>query len=149
MVVRPGKPNAATSSFASSIIREPLRGQTAVCPVSADTRIWIQSPRKVIQNLIHAAGLPADALGNNRIITLPGLTTSVADMVSTLEQLAGKTAADLIDWIPDPFIQSIVLTWPPEFAPERAGRLGFVKDPSIREIIEAFREDELHQNGTG
>lgn len=32
IVVRPGKPNAAASSFFSSIIREPLQGLEAVCP---------------------------------------------------------------------------------------------------------------------
>ena len=34
IVVRPGKPNRATSTFASSIIRDPLQGQPAICPVS-------------------------------------------------------------------------------------------------------------------
>ncbi len=34
VTVRPGRPNAAASGFLSSIIREPLNGQQAVCPVS-------------------------------------------------------------------------------------------------------------------
>ena len=33
VVVRPGKPNRAASTWASSIIREPLQGGEAVCPV--------------------------------------------------------------------------------------------------------------------
>ena len=33
VTVRPGKPNTAASSFASAIIREPLAGARAVCPV--------------------------------------------------------------------------------------------------------------------
>jgi len=33
VTVRPGRPNAAASGFLSSIIREPLNGQEAVCPV--------------------------------------------------------------------------------------------------------------------
>jgi nucleoside-diphosphate-sugar epimerase len=32
--VRPGRPNQAASSFASGIVREPLNGETAVCPVA-------------------------------------------------------------------------------------------------------------------
>lgn len=32
--IRPGKPNKATSSFVSSIIREPLHGETSICPVA-------------------------------------------------------------------------------------------------------------------
>ena len=35
--VRPGRPNAAASGFLSGIIREPLAGLRAVCPVSPDT----------------------------------------------------------------------------------------------------------------
>ena len=143
IVVRPGKPNAATSSFASSIIREPLQGERATCPVSADTKIWILSPRRVTENFIHAAVLEASTLGTDRIVTLPGLTTSVKEIVDNLEDIAGKETTALIDFQPDPFIQSIVLTWPPQFLPKRATELGFKRDGSIREVIEAFMEEEL------
>jgi nucleoside-diphosphate-sugar epimerase len=61
VVVRPGKPNAAASSFASGIIREPLAGQRAVCPVDPSMLMWIASPEAVTSNLIHAADLPSDA----------------------------------------------------------------------------------------
>jgi nucleoside-diphosphate-sugar epimerase len=40
ITVRPGKPNKAASSFASGIIREPLAGVGAVCPVDRATRMW-------------------------------------------------------------------------------------------------------------
>src|SRR6185295_19540566 len=33
IVVRPGKPNRAASGFMSSILREPMSGAPAVCPV--------------------------------------------------------------------------------------------------------------------
>ena len=36
VTVRPGKPNKAASSFASGIIREPLAGVDAICPVAPD-----------------------------------------------------------------------------------------------------------------
>src|SRR5262249_20864976 len=44
IVVRPGKPNAAASGFASGIIREPLAGAEAICPVDASTAMWVSSP---------------------------------------------------------------------------------------------------------
>jgi len=143
IVVRPGKPNAATSSFASSIIREPLQQQRAICPVAPETKMWILSPGKVIKNFIHAAELSAATLGVNRIINLPGITVSVAEAVAALEEIAGPETTALIDWQPDAFIQSIVLTWPPYFAPKRAMELGFERDKSVREIIEAFIREEL------
>src|SRR4029078_9968587 len=53
--VRPGRPNLAASGFFSSIIREPLNGQDAVLPVSADVRHWFASPRSAIRVLLPTA----------------------------------------------------------------------------------------------
>ena len=143
IAVRPGKPNAATTSFVSSIIREPLQGKRANCPVPPEIKLWIHSPEKVTDNFIHAAHVPAQAFKNNRVVNLPGLTVSVKDMVDALESVAGKVATDLIDWEPDAFIQSIVLTIPREFETPRALALGFHGDRSLTDIIESFIRDEL------
>ncbi|MGL5003178.1 MAG: D-erythronate dehydrogenase, partial [Casimicrobium sp.] len=51
ITVRPGKPNKAASSFASGIIREPLAGVSAVCPTSPETKVWLMSPDRVIDNI--------------------------------------------------------------------------------------------------
>ncbi len=143
VVVRPGKPNKATSSFASSIIREPLQGKEAVCPVSKDTKLWIISPRKAIGNFIHAAELPGDAFSKHRTVSLPGLTVSVENMIKDLEAIAGQETVNRISWQPDNFIQKIVGSWPSAFAPKRALALGFKADDSMAGIIQAFLEDEL------
>ncbi len=142
IAVRPGKPNAATSSFVSSIIREPLHGQRASYPVPPATAVWILSPKRVIENFIHAANIEERLLGNDRIINLPGLTVSVQEMIDSLEQLAGQETTSLISHEPDAFLESIVLTWPPYFDTKRADQLGFVRDESVVEIICAFIEEE-------
>jgi nucleoside-diphosphate-sugar epimerase len=142
IAVRPGKPNAATSSFVSSIIREPLRGQKATYPVPPETEVWIQSPKCVIQNFIHAANLDEKMFGPDRIINLPGLTVSIQEMIKSLEQMAGTEVTKLISYEPDAFLQSIVLTWPPRFETVRANQLGFVKDASATEIIKLFMHEE-------
>ena len=90
IAIRPGKPNAATSSFVSSIIREPLQGKRANCPVSPEIKVWILSPDKVTDNFIYAAHIPAQAFKGNRVVNLPGLTVSVKQMVDTLEAIRGK-----------------------------------------------------------
>jgi D-erythronate 2-dehydrogenase len=144
IVVRPGKPNRATSSFASSIIREPLQGKEAICPVSKDTKLWIMSPRKAIESFTHAAELPASAFGKHRTVSLPGLTVSVQEMVDTLETIAGQETVNRILWQPDAFIQRIVGSWPSSFAPKRALALGFEADDSMTQIIQAFLEDEVN-----
>ena len=95
IVVRPGKPNLAASSFASGIIREPLHGTEAVCPVLPETVLWLMSPRLVISNLLHAFDLPADRLGR-RVINLPGLSIRVGEMIAALERIAGPRATGLI-----------------------------------------------------
>ena len=138
IVVRPGKPNAATTSFVSSIIREPLNGEKAICPVGPETPVWILSPNRVIENFIHAAEIPEEQLGVNRTINLPGLTLTISDMVQSLEKVGGKAAVDLIQWEADEWLQSIVLTFPTQFYPKRALELGFKKDESFDEVIEGF-----------
>src|ERR671910_2042930 len=64
--VRPGKPNKAASSFFSNIIREPLKGEEAVLPVTEDVRHWHASPRSAVGFLLHAATLDTAKLGWRR-----------------------------------------------------------------------------------
>lgn len=66
IVVRPGVPSAATSAFISGIIREPLHGEPAICPVgdSLDSpelslAAWVASPETTIQNFVIAKHIPA------------------------------------------------------------------------------------------
>lgn len=142
ITVRPGKPNAATSSFISSIIREPLNGQRATYPVPPGSRFWVQSPRRVIQNLVHAANLNEKLLGDDRMINLPGLTVSIQQMIQSLERIAGRDVTARITHEPDEFLQRIVLSWPPDFDTRRANELGFVRDQSVDEIIHSYIEEE-------
>jgi nucleoside-diphosphate-sugar epimerase len=146
IVVRPGKPNKAASTFASSIIREPLAGEAAVCPVTRDAEMYILSPRRVIQALTHAFELPAEAFGMTRMLTLPGITVSIGEMVDALEEVAGERVARRIRWQPDPMIQKVVAGWPASFDAKRARALGFEADRDFTEIVRAHIEDELGGN---
>jgi D-erythronate 2-dehydrogenase len=143
IVVRPGKPNKAASTWASSIIREPLQGQEAICPVSEDQAMWCLSPRRVVDAFVRAASLPGDQIGTNRAIGLPGTTHTVREMLDALVSVAGKSMLDRIRWEPDSDIQAIVSGWPTHFNAVRGTSLGFPIDSGIVEIIESFIEDEL------
>ncbi len=143
IVVRPGKPNKAASTFASSIIREPLAGEPAVCPVSRESVMYILSPRRVVEAFIHALTLPGEAFGPARMLTLPGISVSIGEVEEALTRIAGKTVADRIRWEPDDHIQNIVSGWLPAFDAVRAKGMGFAADESIDEIIQAHIEDEL------
>jgi nucleoside-diphosphate-sugar epimerase len=141
IVIRPGKPNRAASGFMSSILREPLNGESAVCPVPAETEMWIASPARAVDMLIHAMELPADAWGWNRTLNAPGITVSVAEALAALERAAGREAVRLVRSEPDAAIAKLVLSWPVRFATERADTLGFTCDADIEAIVrEHLRE---------
>jgi len=142
ITVRPGKPNAATSSFLSSIIREPLDGKETSYPVDPSSPFWILSPKQVVRNFIHAAKLTDGDLGDDRTINLPGITVSVQEMIDCLEQVTHKGITDLISYQPDAFLQSIVLTWPPHFNTKKADALGFTADKNTTEIITNYIQEE-------
>ena len=143
IVVRPGKPNRAASSFASSIIREPLTGLEAVCPVSPETRLAILSPRQAVAAFVRAHNLPAAAFEHTRSLIVPGLSVQVSDMVAALQRAAGAQAVQHIRWQPDAAIQRIISSWPGAFTSPRALRLGFQADASMDTIVQAFMEDDL------
>ena len=146
IVVRPGKPNLAASTFASSIIREPLSGQDAVCPVNPSTMMPLLSPRKAVEAFVRAHDLPPGAWGTNRALHLPSLDVSVADMADGLKRVAGAAAYQRIKWQLEPRIQKIVETWPGRLNSRRARGMGFESDASIEAIINAFIEDDLRPN---
>ncbi len=133
--VRPGRPNAAASGFLSGIIREPLAGQRAVCPVPAQTEAALASPARAIEGLLCAADASDAAWGGYTALTLPALTVSVAGMVAALERVAGPDVSALIDWVPDPAIERLVLSWPARVRADRAASLGLATDPDFESVI--------------
>jgi D-erythronate 2-dehydrogenase len=143
VVVRPGRPNRAASTFASSMIREPLAGQDAICPVAPQTVMALASPRRVVAALAHAHDLPGAAFGISRSLQLPGFSTTVAEMAEAVRRVAGAAAYARIRWQPDPQIQAIVSGWPRALATPRADALGFARDSGIDEAVRFFVEDDL------
>jgi len=141
VVVRPGRPNAAASGFLSGIIREPLAGQRASCPVDPRTEVAIASPARAIDGLMCAATSPEAAWGDATAVNLPALSTTVADMVAALERSAGPPASALIDWVPDPGVARIVTSWPARFRADRAARLGLEPDPDVDSVIALHRAE--------
>jgi nucleoside-diphosphate-sugar epimerase len=138
IVVRPGKPNAAASSFASGIIREPLNGEASVCPVEPSTGVWMSSPGTAVAAFIHAHELPASSWGVQRSLNLPGLTATVAEMVDTLRRAAGDEVAARVSYRVDEPIAAIVRSWPSRFDTARALALGFPRDADFASILREY-----------
>ncbi len=143
ITVRPGKPNKAASSFASSIIREPLSGIDAYCPVAPSTQVWVSSPRTAISNLIIGHEVPATRFAHTRSINLPGIQVGVGEAVAALRRIAGDAVADHVKWRLDPVIDRIVSTWPGRFAAALATALGMSVDPDFDSVVRAYITDEL------
>ena len=145
VTVRPGKPNAAASSFMSSIFREPLQGEEANCPVSEEYPIWNSAPRNVVANIAYAAEIPEEEWGQNRCLAIPGQTNTVREMVDAMTRVAGSNAAGRITWKPDPFVQKICAGWRAHINPAKALRLGFRQDSTFEDNIRWFLEDDIRK----
>jgi D-erythronate 2-dehydrogenase len=141
--VRPGRPNRAASGFFSSIIREPLNGEPAVLPVTQDVRHWFASPRAAVQFLLHAATLDSHAIAQQRCLTMPGVSATVAMEIDALRRAAGDQAVSLISDEPDEAIAQMVAGWPRGFDARRASELGFRAERDFDEIVRVYIDDEL------
>lgn len=141
--VRPGKPNKAASSFASGILREPLNGIDAVCPVGAETRMWLLSPRRVIESLILGHEAPASAFTHARSVNVPGISVTVGEMLEALRRVAGDAVAARVAFRNDPVIDRIVRTWPRNFDAAFGKTLGMRADADFDSIVRQYIADEL------
>ncbi|GAB4173239.1 MAG: SDR family oxidoreductase [Thalassobaculales bacterium] len=141
--VRPGKPNKAASTFFSSIVRDPLQGEEAVCPVDDTVSMAVLSPRKAVEAFIHAHELPGAAWGAYRGCMLPSITVSVQEALAAVEKLGGAAARARVRFEPDPLIRRIVAGWPQGTSHAKALKLGFSHDEDAEAIVRAFIEDDM------
>ncbi|KAF5015984.1 hypothetical protein F66182_12481, partial [Fusarium sp. NRRL 66182] len=147
IIVRPGKPSGAASSFCSGILREPLKGEESELPVPTSLNLWVCSTRTVIKNLIIARDIPTEAFdkvvarGSSRIVNLPGITVTVQEMLDALLQIGGEEARKLVKEVPDSSVENIVSSWPAEFDISRATQLGFQQDGDLVKTIKEYLED--------
>ncbi len=144
VIIRPGRPNRAASSFVSAILREPLLGLPADVPVPEEFALWVCSPRRAVEWFLHAMTMDTAPLGLDRGINPPGRSITVGKMLTALETVAGPAARALVRPAPDPTIAAIVGGWPAAFSAKRARRLlGFSEQEAMEEVIEAFIAEDL------
>lgn len=144
IVIRPGRPNLAASSFVSGILREPLLGLPAILPVPDDFALWIASPRRAIAWLLHAAGMDTAPMGLDRSINPPGRRATVSELLVALDHIRPGASA-LVQRISDPAIAGIVGGWPAAFRTARAEALGFTPLEELTALVQAFIEDDLER----
>ena len=145
--VRPGKPNAAASSFLSGIVREPLAGHAAVCPVPVEMQVSLLSPRAAVRGLLTAMNASSEQWGTRIAMNLPALTVSVGVMIKALRSVAGERVAKRIHHQADANIQRIVGSWPAGMTSARALALGLSPDSDFASIIRSYMEDNPQSLG--
>ena len=136
--VRPGKPNAAASSFLSGMIREPLQGESATVPVDTALRVVLNSPTGAVDGLMHAMSIEDDSWGAPLGLNLPGISVTVGEMVEALRAVGSDAAVARLTFERNPTIERIVSGWPTAATSERAMRLGFAADKPFIEAVRDF-----------
>lgn len=145
IVVRPGKPNTAASSFASGVIREPLMGDECLLPVARDLQVMIGGYRVTCDSLMTLLDAPSNAFGDDRVVNLPNITVSVEEMIAATGRVAARhdIALGRVTDAPDTLVRAIVGAWPTSMDAAKAEALGCMRDESIDAIIEDFVRDYL------
>ena len=142
ILVRPGLPNRAASSFVSGIVREPMLSERTTLPVADDVALWVASPARALEWLRHAALIDTSAMGADRSLNLPGRTVTPGEILAALDVVAPGASA-LVERRVDPDIARIVTGWPGAFDAARARKLGFCEQEPLLDLIRAFAGDDL------
>jgi nucleoside-diphosphate-sugar epimerase len=143
--VRTGLPNKAASTWASSVVREPLTGVDVVCPVTPETVMVVLSPRKTVDAFMKLHDLPPDAFGPGRTLLLNGIKVTARDLEQAVGRHAGNRKVGKVVWQHDPAIQAICNGWPQGLSSDRARKLGFEIDKDLDEVVRNFIADDLDE----
>jgi D-erythronate 2-dehydrogenase len=141
VTVRPGRPNAAASSFFSGIVREPLSGEGAICPVASDVSHPVSSPRATVDALIRVYECSRDEFGGRTALNLPALNVTVQQMLDALEAVAGPGVRARVRFERDERIAGIVARWPKGARADRAAALGLRAETSFEDIVRQYIAD--------
>jgi nucleoside-diphosphate-sugar epimerase len=142
VVTHPGPANGSISDQVSALIREPVRGNSFVCRMAPESRMSVASVNTVIEGFLHLASLPEHAIQAARVMNLPGLTVTAADLVQAVERRNGAAANGLVTWAPDPKVLQIIDGWPKVFTSQRALALGIQPDASADALVDGFINSE-------
>ena len=143
VIVRPGRPNKAASSFFSGIVREPLLGLDTELPVAdAFRRLGLQpAARGGLAAACRGDGHQQDGAGpqhrparhqHDRRPSAAGAGAGRARRLIAREACRGRNHR-----------RDRIGTWPPAFEALHARTLGFSAHEPVVEVVRAFIEDDL------
>jgi nucleoside-diphosphate-sugar epimerase len=139
VLARPPAPTGQRSAFLSELLRAPAAGRDVVCPMSPQATTWASSTPNVVDNLLHAATVPAAALPRHRALTLPALRFSMAELVDALVARHGPAARAHVHFAPEPEIEALFGQQPPLHTPA-ARAAGFADDGDLATLLRRATE---------
>ena len=99
--------------------------------------------RTTVEGFIALHEAPGDAIGEDRAVGLPSLSVTVAEMIDSLQRVAGDRPLGAIQVEPDPLVESVCATWPFYTEHSRAVSLGLPVDENLDDIVSAYIADYL------
>jgi D-erythronate 2-dehydrogenase len=140
VIVRPGAPNAAASSFASAVVREPLAGRPSKLPVSLDLPTVVIGVDTTVGCLARLLEIDGDALGSGRALNLPGLVATSGELLAAVHELVDPATLAPLTVEVDPDVEAMVRSWPIAWSSTRADALGLPRDEDAAGIVRAYLE---------
>ncbi|RST79190.1 NAD-dependent epimerase/dehydratase family protein [Aquibium carbonis] len=113
IVARPRRPGGHHSAYMSDIFHALAAGETFTCPVSAGSTSWMMSRQRCVDNLLHAAALPAERLTGRRAFCLPALRLSMGEVVEAVARRFGPEVRERVTFEPQPALEAQYGSYPP------------------------------------
>ncbi|KAI1112813.1 hypothetical protein F5Y14DRAFT_420322 [Nemania sp. NC0429] len=140
VVVRPGRPTNAASSFLSGMIREPMNGEECVIPLrDRGFRSFLCSPSSLQENLWRVLHMDSGKLPRHiRHINVPGVSVSIQELMDALARHGGEDKLKLLKEETIPDLERILRSWSPDFDTTTPLRLGLTQDESGDSIVKEY-----------
>eukprot|EP00929_Paragymnodinium_shiwhaense_P091992 TRINITY_DN51872_c0_g1_i3.p1 TRINITY_DN51872_c0_g1~~TRINITY_DN51872_c0_g1_i3.p1 ORF type:complete len:622 (-),score=160.08 TRINITY_DN51872_c0_g1_i3:207-2072(-) len=148
VIIRPGKPNAATTGAFSGVVREPLKGIDVVLPLERTLPHACTSTRMLVANLqrLHDADLGAPGSGLvDRGVMLPSISVTIQMLIDALYRVVPKDWQSKLGKISDkidPFLNGVVSKMAvKELTHHTAAKHGLLEVPDVDTIVREYIED--------
>lgn len=135
VVARPGDGQGLISAFMSQLFWKLRAGQPMVLPVSPDGAAWWISVGACIDNLLQGARIDTSALGARRMVQMPALHLTMAEVVQAIARAHGPECIKLVRYEPQPAVQRLFASYPPLRTP-MAEALGFRHDGNVDRLTQ-------------
>ncbi|MEY2875492.1 MAG: hypothetical protein RLZZ373_2863 [Pseudomonadota bacterium] len=140
VVARPGDGAGLISAFMSQLFWRLRAGEPIVLPVGAEGAAWWISVAACVDNLLHGACIDTQTLGARRMVQMPALHLTMAEVVQALARTYGADRCALVRHEPQPAVQRLFASFPPLRTPV-AEALGFHHDGSADQLALRATDD--------